>query len=537
MDGIRNDSYERPFKEPQSSCDLIVIGGGINGAAIARDASMRGLSVTLLEKRDFGAGASTKTSKLVHGGLRYLENRDFALVKESLYEQALLLRNAPHIVHPLTFLFPVYAHTPRPLWQVHLGLYIYDFFSRHNGMPGHRKCSKKEVVDHYPQMNQKDLLGGCEYHDAQMLDNRLVIENILAAESAGAVVLNYAEVFKLLRTKDRIDGIYFRNVLTGQEGSISCKAIVNATGAWSNQITAMDSSASHLRVTPTKGTHLVIPQVYKSEALILHAPQDGRIFFILPWGNHSLLGTTDTFYNKDPNDVSVEDSDIAYLLEAFNFYFPQLQLTKSSIIASFAGLRPLVSNDSNSISPSGISRSHAIHRSETGLITILGGKFTTHRKIAQDVVDAVLTELGTTVKCHPCATMLTPLPGAWHHHTQEDVRLKLRSAGLKNEQVNHLMSNYGELSLRILKIIQSDSREAVPICPEHPHIFAELTYAISVEHAKRLDDWFCRRTSIAYDSGCERKCLSKVAARFAALLGWNQSQMEQAISLYTSKQS
>lgn len=519
----------------QKACDLVVIGGGINGAAIARDAAMRGLKVILLEKSDFGAGASTKTSKLIHGGLRYLESLHFGLVKESLAEQALLLKNAPHLVHPLSFFFPVYSHHQRPLWQIHLGLYLYDFFSRNSGMPRHRKCTKQEITLRYPQLNREGLVGGCEYYDAQMLDNRIVIENILAAEECGAIVINYAEVIGLLETQDHISGVRFRNRLTGQEETISCKVVVNATGAWSNQIAAMESETGSLKVAPTKGIHLVIPQVTKDQALILHAPQDGRVFFILPWGKNSLLGTTDTYFHGDPDKVTIEDSDIGYLLEAFHFYFPEIQLNKSSIIAAFAGLRPLVASEEDPNSPSAVSRNHVIDRTKKEMITVLGGKYTTHRKIAEDVVNTVLSGLGSAGKFRPCTTKITPLPGAGNSAELDRLRRDLQEGGLQEEQVDHLIANYGRLCGRILAIIRDSSEEVKRICPDHPHIFAEVTYAIQEEHAKRLEDWFCRRTSIAYSACRGMNCLQKVAGKFAALLGWDQAEKDLAISCYENQ--
>lgn len=526
--GSFHDPYIDRFHSMKSkSFDLVVIGGGINGAAAARDAALRGLKVLLLEKSDFGAGASTKTSKLAHGGLRYLEQWEFTLVKESLDERNLLLHNAPHLVHPIPFIMPVYATSPRPLWQVNIGLSLYDFFSRKSGMPKHRMLTSSEVADNFPEIERSDLTGGCFFYDAWMLDNRLVIENVLSAEQAGALVFNYAQVTGLSISQGRIDRVDVIDLITGKENSIACKAVINATGAWSDHIAALEHS-KHCDnyVKPTKGIHMIIPQVARDQALLLRTPQDGRVFFVIPWGSYSLLGTTDTFYDGDPDGVKVEKNDIDYLSAAFKSYFPNMAINDSSIVATFAGLRPLAAQRNHAFSPSGASRSHAIEVSDRGLISVLGGKFTTHRRVAEDAVDRSIALIGAAGQFRPCSTHKTPLPGASDSSSLEHIAHELSEEGLDRFQVEHLLSNYGRLSLRILEIIRSDSSERRQICPEHPHVFAEITYAIQNEHARKLEDWFCRRTSIAYTSCRGDKCLGTVASKFASLLGWDRAQRE-----------
>lgn len=530
MESALDGPKDRFLQMSEKLCDVVVIGGGINGAAIARDASIRGLRVVLLEKSDFGAGASTHTTKLAHGGLRYLEQFDFSLVKESLYERRVLLKNAPHLVHPLPFILPVYSGNPYPLWLVNLGLYLYDYLAKSNGLPKHSKLSVEEVTTRFPYIQQKGLRGGCLYYDAQMVDNRLVIENILSAEKSGAIVLNYAEVVSLSRSQQYYDIVHFKNVITGQKDHIHCKVIVNATGAWSNQVAAMESNAECDYVAPTKGVHVVIPQISKHTALLLRAPQDGRVFFVLPWGNYSLLGTTDTFYDGDPDKVVVNPNDVLYLLEAFHTHFPGIDINESFVIASFAGLRPLGAHSKGKKSASAISRTHTIRISDRGVITVLGGKFTTHRKIAEDVVDIIVSRIGNDVKCLPCSTSTTPLPGAANSFVMEKIKSGFEAAGLDKGQIEHLLTSYGQLSNEILKIIQTDPSECLRVCPEYPHILAEVTYTIREEHAKRLADWFCRRTSIAYTPCHGIKCLRPVADKFSAILGWDQIRREKEMA-------
>jgi Glycerol-3-phosphate dehydrogenase len=495
--------------------DLIIIGGGINGAAIARDAALRGLKTILLEKDDFGSGASSKTSKLAHGGIRYLEQFQFGLVRESLKERALLLKNAPHLVRPLPFVFPVYSGDPRPLWQINLGLFLYDCMGGFGALPKHHKMQPGAILDQFPDIKSENLRGGCQFFDAQMLDNRIVIENVVSAERAGATVINHAEVMGLIKEGGTVKGVRYKDPKTGNIETLLGRLVVNATGAWTGNIAAMEPDAPHCRAAPSKGVHLLLPKFTNKTALLLHAPQDKRVFFILPWGDYSMVGTTDTYYKGDPDHVTVDSEDIEYLLEALRYYFPQLPFDKTSVISSFAGLRPLVDKN-GSTDPSDVTREHVIHVSKGGLITILGGKYTTHRHIAEEVVDVVVSKLGEKQRFRPCTTAAVPLPGATGPHTLAEVEEILIKAGLKDETVKHLLGTYGTVSLEILKIIQADPSEGRVICTKHPHVFAEITYAITVEHARTPDDWFCRRTGIAYAPCRGIECYSVTAEKFVS---------------------
>lgn len=487
--------------------DLIVIGGGINGAAIARDASLRKLKVVLLEKEDFGSGASSKTSKLVHGGVRYLEHFQFGLVRESLRERSLLLKNAPHLVKPIPFLMPVYAQDPHSLWKIHLGLYFYDFLST-SDFPKHRKLSREGVLEQVPGLKKESLCGGCSYYDAQMLDNRLLIETILSAEQAGAKVYNYTEAVNLIKENGQIKGVAYFHSLTGEKGDFYGKAVVNVTGAWSDNIAKMEPDAAHCTPTPTKGVHLIVPKMISDIALLLRAPQDGRIFFVLPWGPYHLIGTTDTFYDGNPDNLTVDPADRKYLLEAFNAYFPDCQLTESSILSSFAGLRPLVAPDKEK-EASDITREHVVQVSDGGLITVLGGKYTTHRLIAENVVDIVAKKLGCF---SPCVTQDALLPGAVGSLMEAELRLK--DAGVSEALADHLLSTYGTASLNVLAIMQSSPEEAQAICAGYPHVWAEVTYSINFEHVKTAADWLLRRAAMLPES---QECLEKIAKKIESL--------------------
>lgn len=501
-----------PIPHPNSeNYDLVVIGGGINGAAIARDAALRHFNVILLEKEDFGSGASTKTSKLAHGGVRYLEHFQVHLVKESLRERDLLLKNAPHLVKPLPFLLPVYANDPYPLWQIHAGLFFYDCLGGSKGFQRHRKLDVNHLLEIVPGLNKDGLIGGCSYYDAQMQDHRIVIENIVSAAQSGAAIRNYKEVIDLIIHEEKVCGVRIRDSFTGKEEEIYGKAVVNATGAWSAHISEKDPDEHRCLPAPTKGVHLVLPQLIANNALLLRTPQDRRVFFVLPWEEFSLVGTTDTFFDGDPNDVAADHTDCRYLLDAVNAFFPDRHLKESSIIASFAGLRPLVAPNGKS-PPSDIAREHAIHISKRGLITLLGGKYTTHRQIAEEVVNKAAAQLEGNHA--PCITAHTPLPGAIGIENIAEIGKQLLHKGLPEDTVSHLLHTYGMCSQTILKIVSQDPRLAERICTKHPHILAELTYAARVEYAKTAADWFERRTDIAYTPCRGKACLQRVLSFF-----------------------
>lgn len=488
--------------------DLAIIGGGINGTAIARDAALRGLKVILLEKHDFAFGASSKNSKLAHGGLRYLKYLQFRLIKESLQERSILLKTAPNLVRPLSFIVPSYKSSPIPLWMLRLGLGIYDFLSP-KGMKNHQNLSTQEIGSLIPALKKDTLLGGSLYYDAIMEDSRLVIENGLAAEDSGATLLNYSTVTDFLTKEGKIAGLIYEEGDTLEKKEIYAKTIVNATGAWSNQITHLNPGTTHVAVYPSKGVHLVLPQVTPEHALLLTAPQDGRVFFLIPWKEYSLLGTTDTPFNGDPDKVEVEPADIEYLLTAFNFYFPALNYTPSSIISQFAGLRPLVKNHVKETSL--VSRDYALDISSSGLITLLGGKYTTYRLMAEKTVDAVLRQLNRPpVKC-----MTQEIPLCKFELSPDVVVTLSKECSLESRQITRLAQLYGKRSFEIFDQIKQFPEERRQICPEHPQLWAELSHAIRHEKVKTPEDWFERRTSIAYTSCGGIKCYKAVADKIA----------------------
>lgn len=482
--------------------DVAILGGGINGVAIARDAAQRGLRTILFENRDFGSGASSKSSKLAHGGLRYLSHFSFGLVKESLRERARLKATAPHLVKPLPFLYPVYKGDRYPKWMVQLGLTLYDWLSPKED-PTHLNLTASQLTALLPSLTSKGLKGGSLYYDALMQDNRLVIENMLSAQQEGAVLHNYTEVTSIAKRPEGFE-------IVSPLGTTSAKLLVNATGAWSNLTRTFLKLPEAIDVHPSKGVHLVLPQIHPSHALALTAPQDGRLFFLIPWMGYSLLGTTDTPFKEDPLKVSVEPADQQYLLTALRHYFPALK--DDRVIASFAGLRPLISSAN---SPSNVSREHRLYISDN-ILTLLGGKYTTYRQIAEEAVDQILSALGKDPR--PCRTGETPLYGAkdnfWDGMSAKDLEAIAEKHRLSFDQLKRLCSQYGSATDQILERIRQEPSASRQICPHHPHLFAELSYAIQVEKAKSPEDWFQRRTSIAYSSCGGLSCLESVLSLF-----------------------
>lgn len=508
--------------------DLIIIGGGINGTAIARDAAMRGLSVALFEKNDFACGASSKSSKLAHGGLRYLEHLEFGLVRESLIEKELLLRNAPHLVKPLPFLMPVYKENKWPLWIIKLGFHLYDFLSPADS-PRHQNISLQQFHQLLPALNASGLKGGCLYYDAEMQDNRIVIENFLSAEAEGAIALNYTPVTGFMFDNNKIVGVYIHG-----DQAVRAKVVVNATGAWSNSVMSWTGERPSIQVYPTKGIHLIIPLVHHPHALILNAPQDGRVFFVIPWNGYSLLGTTDTIFEGDPNTVDVESKDVEYLIQAFNSYFPDARISSSDLLAAYAGLRPLVGSYISN--PYCISRTHRIHLSKSGLITILGGKYTTHRRIAEDAVDIITRMIKYPYK--KSRTSEIPLFGAvdklWINVSMDRIWKIAQEYAISVESAKYLVNTYGSSTKKILDWVSKTPGEECQICTLHPHIYGEISYAIHIEKAKKLQDWFERRTSIAYTRCQGLNCLEKTAQKFAFELGWDAMRTKQEKQEYLS---
>ncbi len=471
----------------KGSFDLLIIGGGINGAAIANVAAGRGLKVTLLEKNDFASGTSSKSTKLIHGGIRYLENLEFDLVRESLKERFIQLKNVPHLVKPLGLIIPVYKTDRRPLWMMRLGVFLYDVLSGPYKIQSHRSLSVEEILRLEPGIKKEGLAGGLTYYDAQMDDARLVLENVLSARGKGAVVANYIEVVSFIKINGKAVGVAAKDVLSGKTFEARAKKVVCAGGPWTNALLKMENHRSMEKVRLTKGIHIVYKGKISTHALLMTSQKDNRVFFVIPWMGNSLIGTTDTDYSGSPDGVSVQEEDINYLLNEANRVFPAVGFKKENIITTFAGLRPLVKEEG---APSKISRRHAILETFGGILFVMGGKYTTYRRIAQETVNRVLK-----VKSSEESTEYPLYGSGTFVQRPEEAALEY---DLDTETVQMLMDKYGTRYTDVLRLTRGDPFLKARLCSCSLAIKAQVVYALKVEMAQKPEDIIDRRLSLGY---------------------------------------
>lgn len=389
--------------------DLVVIGGGINGCGIARDAALRGLRCALVERDDFASGTSSRSSRLVHGGVRYLEHGFFHLVFESSRERRILLRIAPHLVRPLAFTWPVYQGARISRWKLAAALWMYDGLAMFRNVARHQELSAEDVLEREPFLATAALLGGARYFDALTDDARLTLANVVDAERTGAQVLNHAEVTSLRLDHDHVAGVVARDRFTGEELSIRAAVVVNATGPWTDTIGRLESPSTRAGILRTKGVHIAVPadRVSNRAAITVLSPVDGRVTFVLPAGAHTIIGTTDTATSESPDQVRASRGDVQYLLDGVNACFPAARLTPEDVVAAWAGIRPLIASG-NAGEPAEASREHEVVVGPHGLITVTGGKLTTFRSMSAEVVNRVQRRLGRRVT--PTRTASLPLP-------------------------------------------------------------------------------------------------------------------------------
>jgi glycerol-3-phosphate dehydrogenase len=490
--------------------DLLVIGGGINGAGIARDAVLRGLKVALIEKGDFASGTSSRSSKLIHGGLRYLELGDFRLVREASYERDRLRRRlAPHLVKPLPFLFPVYDGDPVGMLRLEVGMWIYDLLSAFRNIKMHRRLSRRRVAQIEPRLRQRGLKGAKLYYDCATDDARLTFETVLGASCEGAVVANYVRVLGFVKENGRLVGAKVCDERTGEELGIHARVVVNATGPWLDEIRRLDDPSAEPCLRLTKGVHIVVPRerVGNHLAVVLRAPRDQRILFVMPWDECTLIGTTDTDFFGSPDCVAVEADDVGYLLEAVNEFYPEAHLTPDDVVGSFAGLRPLVAGV-GSLGPSQLSREEEILKSDSGLISLAGGKLTTFRAVAESVTDAVMATLNSRRrKRRQSLTKSLPLPGG----------AAIASAGATPSQTTErIIAVYGSRASELLALMQRDGALSGPIIAGMPYTKGEAVYAVEAEMAQEIEDILRRRTQMAVR---DRKAAERAAQAIEPLIG------------------
>ncbi len=515
------------------SFDLLVVGGGITGAGIARDASMRGIRTALVEMGDFGSGTSSRSSRLVHGGLRYLEHGHLKLVFEACRERRILLNIAPHLVWPRSFLFPVHRGGRLNAWKLEAGLWLYDLLALFRNVRLHRMLSKRGMLRAEPGLRARDLVGGARYYDAQCDDARLTLANVRDAHRHGAVVVNYAAVDHLDSADGRVLGARVTNLPTGESIHVRAHVTVNATGPWSDQIREPDGRPTLLR---TKGIHVVVPRhrLGNREAVIFISPIDGRVMFVLPWGTVTYIGTTETELAGDPGTVAAAADDVIYVLRSANALFPDARLAPEDVLATWAGVRPLLRHGDYD-DPNAASREHTILESDNGLISIVGGKLTTYRLMAAQVVDRVAARLHQR-DGRPVAprspTDREPLPGGEVRHLEVMIDATV-AEGFPRDIATHLVHTYGGESAAVVRLALSDPALAEPVITGHTTIWAELLYAMRREMAITLGDMLIRRTHLFYAAPDQVLARLVDIVRFAAAeLGWTPERQQAEAEAY-----
>jgi len=520
---IRQENVERLAQE---EFDLLIVGGGITGVAVARDAAMRGFRVALVEKNDFGSGTSSRSSRLIHGGIRYLEYYQFKLVFEACSERRVMRQIAPRLVRPLPFLYPLYRGQKPAPWKMRAGLTLYDAMGLFRNVQNHRWLRPAEVQRREPLVAGRGLLGAARFYDAQVDDARLTLTTAKSAHLHGAVLVNHARVIELMMAGGRVVGACVVDEIGGREIEVRARVVINAAGIWVDTVRELDEHYGGPKTRPTKGIHLVIPRsrLNSQHAVAFDSPRDGRHVFLIPWGNFALVGTTDTDYEGDLDDPAAGLDDVEYLLEAVCHAFPGASIGRDDVISTFAGLRPLI------FAPGGtyaISREHEIVESGSGLISIAGGKLTTHRLMGRQLTDRVQKRLAEGFGVHARSECRTKgqLDGA----QIADVT----AGGVEEDVGRHLVETYGSAATWVLAYAEENPGLGERVLPGLPYLMAEVLCGVQHEMALTLCDVLIRRTHVIYEArggGLERA--RAVAALMAPRLGWDEAEIEHQVEAY-----
>nr|WP_202449039.1 glycerol-3-phosphate dehydrogenase/oxidase [Streptomyces sp. SID2999] len=516
--------------------DVLVVGGGIVGAGTALDAATRGLSTGLIEARDWASGTSSRSSKLIHGGLRYLEMLDFPLVREALKERGLLLeRLAPHLVKPVPFLYPL-QHRGWERLYAGTGVALYDVMSmakgHGRGLPTHRHLSRTRALRVAPCLRKDALVGALQYYDAEVDDARFVATLVRTAASYGAKVANRARVTGFLREGERVVGVRVEDVEGGGEYEIRARQVVNATGVWTDDTQGLVGERGQFHVKASKGIHLVVPKdrIHSSTGLILRTEKS--VLFVIPWGRHWIVGTTDTAWDLDKAHPAASSADIDYLLEHVNSVLA-VPLTRDDVEGVYAGLRPLLAGESEATSK--LSREHTVAHPVPGLVVVAGGKYTTYRVMAEDAVDAAVHGLDRRVA--DSVTEEIPLLGAEGYPAMWNARERIAErSGLHVARVEHLLNRYGSMADQLLDLIAADPTLGEPLRYADDYLRAEIVYAASHEGARHLDDVLTRRTRISietFDRGT--RSAREAAELMAPVLGWDEDQIAREVEHYEKR--
>ncbi len=515
------------------SVDIAIIGGGIQGAGMAREAALRGLSVALFEKGDFASGTSGRTSGLIHGGIRYLEQGEFGLVRQAVCERHLLSQLAPHLVRPIPFLFPVYRHDHRGRGRIRIGMMLYDLLAGRKNIGWHRMLSAAETRGLEPALNPEGLRGAARFYDCRMDDARLCLAVLLSARALGATICNYTPVTGLIRKEGRTCGVSVLDKRSGRRYDVAANVVVNAAGPWSDAICRMEGVPSR-RIRPTKGIHLLAPAITR-HAVVVPSRTDRRIYFVIPREGASLIGTTDSDYTGDLDRVRATREEMVALLSEIDAVIPHT-LTPERVTAHYAGVRPLAYAEGDAASD--LSREGCIEWSDGGLLTLIGGKYTLFRSTAQTAMEALLQ-----VRPHPHARPRreAPLHGGeiasldtyLRDETASVMRHHAIPAATLHQTIWRLIGRYGTKYTEVLALAGEAPDLWEPLTSEGDPIRAEVVYAVRVEMAHRLSDFMRRRTHLAFGPfQRDTVLIDKVSRQMGALLNWDATRRQEEIEAY-----
>ena len=511
--------------------DILVIGGGVTGAGAVLDAASRGLKVALVEARDIASGTSSRSSKLIHGGLRYLEQYDFKLVREALHERELMVSSlSPHLVKPVGFLYPLHEKL-KDRTYVGAGLALYDVlrgFQR--ALPWHKHMSGKKIAEIAPSLRQDIVTGAVKYYDAQVDDARHTMTIVRTARRHGATIATRVEVDQLIKDGKKVIGATVTDIETGKKIKVSAKAVVMCAGIWSDEMHAKFGLTAGYGVTMSKGVHIVMPgdAIKSNTGIILKTAIS--VLFLIPWGDKWIVGTTDTPYDGDRAQPHATSEDIQYILDQANKVLDPL-LKREDIIGVYAGLRPLVANAKDSVTTK-LSREHTTDRSAPGFVSIAGGKYTTYRVMGKDAIDLAVVDLRRIVS-ESCTEKL-PLVGAdgYYGLVQQSAQIA-QEFGLDEKTVVHLLNRYGSMISEVLELIASDKKLAKPLSPTLPYLKAEIVYAASHEGAMSVDVVISRRTRLAFEAPHAGIDLAdEIATLIAPVLGWGAKEKKASVAQY-----
>ena len=521
---------ENVDRQAQEEFDLLIIGGGITGVAVARDAAMRGFRTVLIEKDDFGSGTSGRSSRLIHGGIRYLEYYQFKLVFESCSERRVMRHVAPRLVRPIPFLYPLYRGRKPAPWKMRAGLTLYDAMGLFQNVQNHRWLRPAEAQRREPLIAGQGLLGAARFYDAQVDDARLTLTTAKSAHLHGAVLVNHARVDGLMRgVEGQVIGTRVVDELDGLEVEARAKVVVNTAGVWVDTVREMDEHYDGAMTRPTQGVHLVIPRsrLSSQHAVAFDSPRDGRHVFLIPWGDFALIGATDTDYEGSLDNPAAILDDVEYLLEALRHAFPTAQIERDDVVSTFAGLRPLIYAPGAAYA---LSREHEIVESDSGLISVAGGKLTTHRLMGRQLIDRVQKRLAEKFDVHAASQCRTkePLEGA---------RIERAPASdVSGEAGKRLVDTYGADAAWVLAYAEENPILGERVAPGLPYLMAEVLYGVQHEMALTLCDVLIRRTHVIYETrGGGLEQARAVAELMASRLGWDDDEIERQVKAYAAQ--